>query len=319
MGWFGQLFGHSRDEDMPELLPAIERAICAVEPLLKQAGGYPENYRESVAAALEYARSLAASIPGPVAVNRESYARDAFVHALFPSVDFVAEAFCASRALQEYYREFPAADELYALMGMRRFEKNMVGMELVGDMVQRDVVQKVVYFTSHTIENPAPSEEQSREQAAWSFFDNLVGKVKKRIETRKQDKQSRLQEKDLLIARLRASDARARPALEEELSRMMAGIQAATRSLEPHNFMEDFEAVLLNPEQHLRLNQTPIVLDSMGIRREGGDANRDEAVVFNELIGFDRRDWTVTMVHCSNMQSESFAARLDKAYRKLAI
>jgi len=319
MGLFGQLFGHGRDEGTPKLLPAIERAVSAVEPLLKQTRGYPENYREPVATALEYAHSLAASIPGPVAVNRESYARDAIVHALFPSVDFVAEAFCASRALQDYYRRFPAADELYALMGMRRFEKNMVGMELVGDMVQRDVVQKVVYFTSHTIENPAPNEKQAREQAAWSFFDNLAGKVKKRVAARKQDKQSQLQEKDLLIARLRVADAKARPALEEELSGMMAGIQAATRSLELHSYREDFDAVLLNPEQHLRLNQTRIILDSMGIRRENGDANQEGAVVFNELIGFDRRDWTVTMVHCSNMQSESFAAMLEKAYRQLAI
>jgi hypothetical protein len=41
--------------------------------------------------------------------------------------------------------------------------------------------------------------------------------------------------------------------------------------------------------------------------------------VFNELIGFDRRDWTVTMVHCSNIQSETFAARLETAYRMLSI
>ncbi len=319
MSLFGQLFGNDREKDTPELLPAIERAVSAVEPLLRQAGGYPENYRKPVMAALEYAHSLAASIPGPVAVNRESYAKDAFVHALFPSADDVVDAFCASHALQDYYRGFPAADELYALMGMRRCEKTMVGVELTGEVVQRDVVQKVVYFTSHTIENPAPTEQQARDQAAWSFFDSLVGKVKQRIEARKQDKLSQLQEKDMLVARLRAADAETRPALEKELTKMMAHIQATASSLELHNYTDDFETVLLNPEQHLRLNQVPIVLDSMGIRRESGDASRDEAVVFNELIGFDRRNWTVTMVHCSNMQSESFATRLDKACRKLAI
>ncbi len=319
MELFGKLFGHIRDEGTPELLPAIERAINAVDPLLRQARGYPEDYRKPVATALEYAHSLAASIPGPVAVNRESYASDTFVHALFPSVDFVAEALCASSALRDYYRKFPAADELYALMGMRRIEKNIVGMELVGDMVQRDAIQKAVYFTGHTIESPAPSEEQARDQAAWSFFDCLVHKVKKRIEARKHGMQSQLHEKDSLIDRLRVAGARTRPALEEELSRMMAGIQAAAGSLELHHYREDFEAVLLNPEQHLQLNQSRIILDSMGIRRENGGADRNEAVVFNELIGFDRRDWTVTMVHCSNMQSESFAARLEKAYRRLAI
>lgn len=319
MGLFGQLFGLGEEQVTPELLPVIDRAVSAVDPLLKQAGGYPGDYRKPVTTALEYARSLAASLPGPVAVNLESYAKDALVHALFPSADYVTEAFGASLALQDYHDHYPSTDELFALMGMRRFEKNTVGMELSGDVIQRDVVQKVVYFTSHTIENPAPSEDQARDQAALSFFDSLVGQVKKRIGARKLDWQALLQEKDSLVARLRIADARTRPALEEELARVMSSIQASAGSLDLHSYLEDFEAVLLNPEQHLHLNQTPIILDSMGIRREEDDTNRGKAIVFNELIGYDRRDWTVTMVHCSNLQKESFATRLDKAYRKLAL
>ncbi len=319
MGMFGNLFGRDREEDIPGLLPAIDRAVSAVEPLLKQAGGYPRIYRKSVATALEYARSLATSVPGPVVLNRESYARDPFVHALFPSIDFIQDAFNASRALQDHHSKFPSTSELYALMGMRRFEKTMVGMELSGQTIQRDVVQKVVYFTTHTLEDPAPSEEQSRDMVAWSFFDSLVGKVKKRIGARKQDKQSQLQKKDALIARLRVADAGERPALEGELSKALAGIQSATSSLELRNYIEDFEAVLLNPEQHLRLNRIPMILDRMGIRRDDTDTNREGAITFNELIGFDRRDWVISMVYCSDIPSESFATKLEKAYRELAI
>lgn len=323
MGVFGQLFGHGEkpDErkDMPELLPAIERAVAGVEPLLKQINGYPDRYRKPVAIALEYAHSLAASMPGPVAVNRESYASDAFIHALFPAVDSVMEALCSSVALQDYRRDFPASDELYALMGMRRHEKTVVGMELSGQTIQRDVVQKAVYFTSHIIENPAPSEQQARDQVAWSFFDSLVGKVKKRVDLRKQDKQSQLQEKDFLMARLHTANAQARPALEEQLAKLLSSMQSTISSLELGYHTEDFDAVLMNPEQYLRLVQTPIILDSMGIRRGSDDASPAGAIIFNDLIGFDRRDWTVTMVHCNDLQSESFAARLEQAYRKLAI
>lgn len=319
MGIFGSLFGHEREEDIPGLLPAIERAVSAVEPLLKQTGGYPGIYRKPVATALEYARSLAASIPGPVTINRESYASDPFVHALFPSIDFIQDAFGTSRALQDHYQEFSSADELYALMGMRRFEKTVVGMELSGQTIQRDVIQKVVYFTSHTLEDPAQNEEQSRDQVAWSFFDSLARKVKKRVDARKQDKQAQSQQKDALIARLRTTDAQTRPALEEELSKIITGIQSTASLLELRNYILDFEAVLLNPEQHLRLNRIPMVLDRMGIRQNSDDASHEGAITFNELIGFDRRDWVVTMVYCSNMQSESFATKLEKAYRELAI
>lgn len=319
MGLFGKLFGRNREEDRPELLPAIERAVNAVEPRLKQTSGYPENYQKSVASALKYAHSLAASVPGPVALNRESYARDTLVHALFPAVDFVTDAFSTSLAVQDYFREFPDTDELYALMGMRRVEKNISGVALSGELIQHDVLQKAVYFISHTIENPAPTEEQAREKVALSFFDSLVNKVKRRVEARRQDQLSQLQEKNSLIARLRAADAQTRPELEKELSSMIATMQSDAGPLDLNNYLKDFEAVLLNPEQHLKLIQTPIMLDSMGIRRERVEANPTEAVLFNELIDFDRRNWTVTMVHCSKMQNENITSRLEKAYRQLAI
>ncbi|MBI5429380.1 MAG: hypothetical protein HY938_02855 [Nitrosomonadales bacterium] len=316
---FGNLFGHEDKRGAPELLPAIERAVAAVEPMLRQASGYPDNYRKPVFAALEYAHHLAGSVPGPVAVDRESYAKDAFVHALFPDADFVTEAICSSLALQDYLRDFPGSDEVYALMGMRRFEKSVVGMELSGEVVQHDVAQKAVFFTSHTIDNPAPSEQRARELVAMSFFDSLVGKVKQRVDQRKQGKQSQLLEKDMLMARLRTANALERPALEAELAGMMERLQAAVGSLDLRNYAADFEAVLLHPEEYLRLDQTPIMMDSMGIRRAEDAAGSGKAIMFNDLIGYDRRDWTVTMVRCSHLQNESFAEKLDKAYRRLAI
>ena len=316
---FGHLFDHGGELDHSALLPAIERAVSAVEPLLKQVGGYPDSYRKPVTAALEYAHYLAANVPGPVTVDRGTYASDAFVHALFPDIDAVAEAIHSSQALQDYQRKFPGSDELYALMGMRRIEKKMVGVALSGQTVQRDVVQKVVYFTSHTIDNPAPSEQQARERIAVNFFDSLVGKVKKRVEQRKQDKQSKLLEKDMLMARLRMANGRDNPVLEEQLAGMINTLQATVSSLELGNYAADFEAVLLHAEEHLSLKQTPIVLDRMGIRHTTDNEDRGKMIMFNDLVGYDRRDWTVTMVRCSNLQNESFAEKLDKAYRKLVM
>jgi hypothetical protein len=302
MDVFRHLFGLDQKKDMPVLLPAIERAVSGVEPLLKQTSKYPKAYRKSVMTALEYAHSLAFGLPGPVAVNLDSYASDAYVHAIFPSMDFVSEAFLASRAIQDYIHENPSADEAFALMGMRRFEKTMMGMEWSGQVIQREVPQNAIYFTSHTIVDPAPSEQQSRDRVAWGFFNNLVGKVAKRVALRKQEMQSQLQEMDLLKARLHIANAEARPDLEKELSKMLSSIQATTRSLDLNHYLDDFEAVLLNPEQHLRLNQTPMILDSMGIRRDSNGTAQGEPIIFNDLIGFDRRDWTVTMVYCRNTQ-----------------
>lgn len=319
MGIFRLLFPRDRSKDTPGLMDAIERAVARVEPMLMHTGNYPEAYRKPVMKALEYARSLALRVPGPVTVDFDSYARDAFVHAIFPSRDNISEAFRTSLAMQEYLREHRSPGDIYALMGMRRREKTTMGMELSGQVIQQDVPQHMVYFISHTIENPAPSEKHAREQIAWSFFDSLVGKVASRVALRKQEMQAQRQELDLLMARLRAANTQERPALESELSRMLNSMPSTANSLDFSNYLDDFKAVLLDPEQHLRLDQSAITLDSMGVRRDNGGATQAVPIIFNELIGFDRRDWTVTLVHCRNIQSETFAARLETAHRMLAI
>ncbi|MBI3901370.1 MAG: hypothetical protein HY306_00260 [Nitrosomonadales bacterium] len=319
MSIFSHLSGSWRGNDDAELLSVIERAVCRVEPLLRQSGGYPANYRKPVAAALEYARDLAAQVPGPVEVSREAYSRDPFVRALFPSAEQIPEAFGASQAIRDYFRQHPSAGEIYALMGMRRYEKSTLGMELSGQHIQREVPQNVIYFTSHTLENPAPSEAQVREQMAVSFFDSLVDKVAEQIAQRRQQMQLRLQEKDVLAARLRTADAEVRPALEQELTRLLDDIQAIASSLELRDYPDYFHEVLAHPEQHLRLVQTPIVMDSMGVRRNADQAEDAEQLVFNDLTGFDRRLWTVTMVHCKNVHGETFAERLEQAYRRLSV
>jgi hypothetical protein len=317
MNAFSHLFG--REPAQPALLPVIERAVDGVEPLLRQAGGYPNAYREPIRSALEYARSLADQVPGPVTLNRESYAGDPLVHALFPSVESVAETLDSSLALQNHLREFPADGELYALMGMRRIEKRVAGMRMSGQMVQRDVMQDMVYFTSHTIESPAASEADARERVALNFFDRLVEKVAQRIAQRKREKQSLLQEKDTLMMRLRMADEDSRPVLQERLTRLLAKLQDAIGALELDRYREDFDAVLLDPARHLRLDQTPIRLDGMGIRRDDAAESHGKTVVFDDLIGYDRRNWTVTMVRCTGLQYEEFASRLERAYRTLTV
>lgn len=319
MGLFAQLSGRNQLKDTPILLAAIERAINGVEPLLKQVNGYQRSFRKSVATALEYANGLSERVPGPVVLNRETYAKDPFVHALFPSVDYVMDAFCTSMAVRDYYRNFPDTGELFAMMGMRRVEKNIIGVELSDKMLQLDVMQKAVYFTSHTIEYLAPTEKQSREMIALSLFDSLVGKVKIRAVARQQNKQLLLKEKNVLASRLRTANVLTRPALQEQLSRLIEKLQTTAGALDMKSYIEDFEAVMLHPEKHLQINQIPVTLDRMGISRENGNSSDNDIVLFSDIVDFDRRNWTVTMVHCSHMQNEGIADNLEKAYRKLVI
>ncbi len=317
--WLFEHFSGQQKMELSKLLPAIDRAVSLVDPRLKQGQGYPEAYRKPVLKALEYSNALVDSIPSPVVIDRSAYARDAFVHALFPSVDSVFDAFCSSRAIQNYHHDFPVSNTFYALMGMRRRDKKTLGMEISGELIQRDVLQNIVYFTEHTIVHPAPDEQQAREKVALGFFDCLAQKVEKRIDERRKSVQSLQQEKDLLMARIRMTAADDRPVLNKELSRLIKNIQSAFSSLDLRNYIDDFEAVLLHPDQHLRLDQVSINLDRMGVKHGNGDPINGDDIIFNELIGFDRRAWTITMVHCSNIPFEAFTMKHEKALRELVL
>ena len=319
MGLLRNLLAFDQKKDTPDLLSVIEQAVSRVEPLLKQTSHYPEAYRKPIVNALEYVSTLVLNVPGPIAVNFDSYAKDDYVHAIFPSIDSIPETFRTSVALQKYLRENYAGDELYALMMMRRCEKIILGMEWSGQFIQRDVTQHVVYFTSHTIVDPAPDEAQARDRVTLGFLNNLLDKVAKRVALRKVARQAQLQEMDFLKARLHVANAETHADLEKKLSDMLLSLQNTTRSLELDAYLDDFEAVLLKPEQFLYLNQSPITLDRMGIRRDRDGSAQNEPIIFSDLIGFDRRNWTVTMVHCRNIQSETFSERLEAAYRMLSI
>ena len=319
MGLLTNLFGKHDIPDSPQLETALEHAVSAVEPLLKQTSGYPDRYRQPVSVALAYSRQLAGSVPGPVLIDRDAYARDALVHVLFPDVNAISDAIASSLAMQEYLRKPASGNEFYALMGMRRVDKKFMGMEMAGTTLQRDVVQQATYFISHTLENPSPDEALAREMIATRFFHSLVGKVKARIEQRRQSKETLTAETNALKPRLHEVNNIERAAAEERMNKLAGGLQAVIESLEPEHFLADFEAVLLHPEEYLRLNQTLITLDSMGIQRTADDTGQGKEFMLSELIGYDRRDWTVTIVRCTNLQYETFAEKLDKAYRYLSL
>ena len=319
MGLLTNLFGKQDVSNSPQLRTAIEHAVSAVQPLLMQASGYPRAYFKPVGVALEYARDLAHSLPGPVLVDREAYAQDAFVHTLFPDINAISDAVSASLSMQEYLRGSKSGGEFYALMGMRRVDKKFFGMELAGSTLQRDVAQQATYFISHTIVDPSPDETLVRENIARRFFHKLVDKVKVRIEQRRQSKEALIAERNDLMHRLRFVNDSERAVMEERLNELGTGLESIVESLELDHYLEDFEAVLLHPEKYLHLKQSTITLDSMGIQRNTDDIEQSNELKLSELIGYDRRDWTVTIVRYTNLQYETFAEKLDKAYRYLSL
>jgi len=319
MALLDAFFGNHREGRSPESEAAIAWAVERVEPMLKWAGGYPDRYRKPVAHALDYARALAARVPGPLVIGAESYVTDPLVHALFVSPDKLCLAVDASRAMKAFFQAHPDAAEVYAMVAVRRMAKARFGLEMDGEILRRDVRQEVVYFTDHTVAEPGLTEAEARQRIARGLFESLIGHVAKRIEARKQGKQALEQERDELLGRLRTATAEQRGELEQTLQSTLARLAESVASLDLGRYPEDFDAVLLEPEKYLFLEQTEINLDSMGIIRQPEAAGSNE-VVFCDLIGRDRRRWTVTLIYCDHVKNRgSITDRLANAQRWLGL
>jgi len=323
-GLLSRLLEHARGPAAPEserMHAAIERAVQRVEPRLCQSRDYPRRYRKAIARALEYAQDLARAIPGPVEMRPELFGRDPFVRALFASPEEMQHALCMSHAMHEYARRpgGPGTDA-YALMGMRRQEKTAFGMETAGEVIRREVAQRVVFFTDHTLSGPAPTEAEARQLLAWNLFDSLIERVAERVAERQRTRLELQKEKDYLMAQLRTAGLERRPALQQRLDALLADLAQAHTALELRQLAADFDAVLLEPERYLSLEHVTLRLDGMGVLRpNGGDANT-HALDFTDLHGRDRRRWTVVMVHCHpRPELLDMADRLHQAGRWLQL
>lgn len=321
MGWMDWLgLGKGDSSEDPRLQQAIERAVDKVEPRLKQAGGYPGRYRSVLGQALCYADQLAAAIPGPVEMDREHFMRDPFVHTLFGSHHPIQHTLCLSRAMQEYLRRADAGTgDIHALMGMRRMEKRTFGMETEGDVLRRDVAQQTVSFSDHTLSCITHSEAETRAQVAWSIFDSLIAHVASHVEGLRQEKLTLEKRRDELMARLRGTTEERRNALEQELEALRVEMGNAIQRLNLDRMPAYFEEQLRSPETLVRLEQQQRRLDGMGIVRAQKDASTSNLIVFTDLVGQDRRRWTVTLVHCGHPELPPLSERLENANRWLAI
>lgn len=320
MFWLDLLgLGNGAASEDPRLPQAIERAVERVEPRLKQVGGYPGRYRAAIALALRYSDQLAGAIPGPLELDPEHFFRDPLVQAVFTSHEDIQHMLLCSRAMRKYQRSPDAGPDIHALMGMRRTEKKVFGMEIEGAVLRRDVAQQSITFSDHILSCIAADETGARALVAWLIFDGLIAQVANHIEALRQEKNELGQRRDDIMARLRGSSGERRVALEQELDLLLSGLMDATQRLNLDRMPGYFEALLRTPETLVRLEQRQFRLDGMGIQRTRDDASISHLLTFTDLLGQDRRRWNVTLVRFPYQELPPLSERLEDANRWLAI
>jgi len=278
-----------------EVLGTVERVVDATDGRIRLVSGYRKKLQDVIRSSLAFADELVEQIPGGIEVNRHTFVTDPYVNAYFANVSDMRTIFSRSSEITDFMEGYGDNDaaECCALLCMQMTEKTVLGMELSGDILKKDVRQVAVNFSDHRIYSPAPCEAETRQGLKQCLFDGLVTNAVERItrmrlanyrlnaelqilKSRQRRQQTALQKSaDAAKSREYEDTCRQLDQLEAELSKTPLATPQAT--------MEQVITVFKNPEDFVRLRKFSRLLNKMGILVENPAAQPCNEIHLTEV------------------------------------
>lgn len=294
----------------------IDHTATAIDPLIRQVGGYERKLAPAVQHALAYCEGIAVRIPGPFAVNRAAFVSDPLVHALFGSADAIDHMLATSQCVREHLSQMTMeTGQCCALLGMRIHEKAGFGAELDGEIVRADVAQTTLYFSDHTLAEPSSDVLSSRLRLRDVLFDSIVKGIAAHVGDVRSEHAGLTQEKAIAQAQVRAG-------LEPEthtrrLESLHAQLTETADALQPKNLLETLAGALAAPEPFLHLDPIELSVDRAGVITSGGQDV--DTLHFVELTSRDLRRWVVILALINREDAHRALERFDTARHYMVI
>lgn len=322
MGLLARWFARQRplavaEVSAADLDAALARTAARVEPRLKSLRGWPERYRHHIAGALAQAARVSRDIPGPLELDAQHYVSDPTVHAFFAAPAEIGRLLRTSPAIRAYVAG-GGSGEIYALLSLRRRERYAFAVEMQGDIVRRDVPQRLMLFSDPVLSVPAPTEAQAREALKWALFDRFLERVVVGVQ-RVRDERDRLRgERDLLQAALRSGETGRRAQRRARLDDILRRLGEIADILELDHLHELVGTVLSHPEDCLYLQPYSVILDGMNVVRPAQTGTTVHKLTLMELHERYQEDRTVALAHFSLVTPADIDDSLQQADRWLA-
>ena len=280
----------------PAVLKALERVAELVDPMLKLAPNFEKLLAFPVQHALGYCDGLVAALPGPIDINRQAFATNPLVHALFATAGDIDQMLGRSQAVRDFLAE-PGCWEseyFYAMLAARRQQKKQFGMTQQGNLIQNDVPQLILYFCDHTLIEPCCHLETTLQKLRGKALESLLQTFHAHVETLRHEREGL--RADVSVGRSHLTVLRgSTPGREYEVStRHLAELDARLRqnveSLMPEHLLAALAEFLQSPEPALRLSPVSITVDRQGVVREATSHDIDvHTLNFPELSARDKR------------------------------
>lgn len=274
----------SLDQNTQEMLDeALERVIEGTDLRIRAVPGYKRKLYKSILKSLEYADGIVEQIPNAIDLTPKHFVTDPYIRALFPTLGGLKKIFRQSSELHDYFAESKHTDtsESCALLCMRKEEQTILGMELNGEQVRKDVQQTRVMFADHRVYSPAESEANARRELKCCIFEGLVNNALDKISELRARRHQLELDQQRLNARLRQQTRSSNQA--EEMQHIASdGIELRNKEMELERVEEELHEIgyvspeicldlvndiLSEPDQFVHFKRISINLDRAGIKR----------------------------------------------------
>ena len=266
---------------------ALERIIQLTNPRLQYARRFRPRLVPAVRTAMDYARSMLASVPPAREASTQAWQSDVYMRAFFATADDLVRAFSRSPELRAWFDANPAAQEVSVVLSMLLVERKMLGVVLVGSELQRDVPQITVSFTDYRARICGPSESELRQDIERRIVDQLALTGMAKAMEDQSRREILEQERALLRARMRMLESQGagltalggQPVDAEKFDRLHADLAVneqnlkvlATGSEALDYQLEQIRQVLASPQEHFFLSSKRLRLNSMNIELHDDD------------------------------------------------
>jgi len=271
-----------------------ESVIDQVSNRLRAIPGSVRRLRGPIAHTMQYIDGLVEVVPGVVHCERSTFAADPRVNAFFVDHNHLQEVFSQSKEVRMLFDERPDLEECFGLLCMHGEERTGLGMELMDDLVRKDVMQTTLNFTDHQIFSPGGSEADARCALKCCMFKSLIDFAQKQsiqIETEAYELENRHRS---LQARLKRLDVHPSGGAERaDLERQLQAVEERLQGQGPRLVsLEDRLRYLIDlfshPEQVLRGRQRSIFLDRMSVKHDRLDNGTSELPLSEIQLGSQR-------------------------------
>lgn len=316
---------------------ATERVVDGTDPRLRAVSGYRKKLRPAIERSVEYVIELVDDLPPPIDFGKAQFGTDARLRAFFASTDRLREVVNESEVIRSYLSRAEAtmSDAVYALFGVEREERTVLGMDVHGDRVRRDVKQVVVNFYNHQFLDPTGDEDSTRWELKKRAFDHLIARALHKMVVDRKDRDKLAQERALLQRKLRALHSgdwgfdaileKEQPekndtpeietriaAIEAELNRIGSG------TVDLDDYLEAVAATLSEPGEHLHIRPVSLTLNQMSVKIPEGSDPYASTLSLEEVCSSDGNRALILLARLPRSEIQPAKDFLEEAKRYLS-